>query len=258
MGQLGDERDMTEGIRMGTIDMIVTANGMVTNFVPEAVVFDLPYLFEDQDHALRAMLSPTGQRVVKIIEPKIGKILGYYGAGTRSIFNRVRPINTPEDLKGLKIRVLQNKIYISTLNSLGGLATPLPFSEVYGALQQGVIDGAENDPPSLLGMKHYEQVKYFSMTKHFVQSGYLFMNWDRWNRLAPEHQKVLAEVSQLSQKEERDYERAKYDEALTELRRLGIQINEVKRASFVERARNVWREIPSQYLSIAEELQKVK
>lgn len=258
LSQLGNERDLTEGVRLGTVDMTVVSNAIVANFVPEAVVFDLPYLFQNQDHAMRALQSPAGLKVVNQIEGKIGKVLAYYGTGTRSVFNKVRPITKPEDLKGLKIRVLQSKVFIATLNAMGALATPMPFSEVYGALQQGVIDGAENDPASLLGMKHYEHSQYYSLTNHFVLSGYVFINWDRWKTLTPEQQKILAEAAELSQKEERDYERRKHEEALAELKRLGVKINDVNQAVFAERVKPVWQEVAGQYSALVAEIQKVK
>jgi len=258
MSQLGNERDLTQGVHLGTIDMIVVSNAMVTNFVPEVVVFDLPYLFRDRDHALRVLQAPIGQRLTKTVEQKVGKVLGYYAGGTRGIYNSVRPVRRVDDLKGLKIRVIPNKIYVSTLNALGALATPMPFSEVYGALQQGVIDGAENDPPSLLGMKHYEVAKHYSLTSHFVQEGYLFINVDRWNSLTAEQQKVLAEAAQISQKEEREYERAKHGETIAELQRLKVEIVEVDQSAFAEKVKPVWREIPSEYAPLIEEIQNVK
>lgn len=258
MSQLGNERDLVEGVQLGTVDMTVVSNAMVSNFVPEAIVFDLPYLFNDQDHALRAILSPTGQRIMQQVEQKVGKLLTYYATGVRSVFNRVRPIRTPEDMKGLKIRVIQNKIYIATINAMGGIGTPLAFSEVYGALQQGVIDGAENSPVSLLGMKHYEHAKYYSLTNHFVLSGQMFINWNRWKSLTPEQQKIIAEAAQLSQKMEYDYEKEKDIESLVKLREAGVQIIEnVNRAPFAERARAVWREVP-EYASLIEAIRKVK
>jgi TRAP-type transport system periplasmic protein len=258
MSQLGNERDLVEGIQLGTIDMIAVSNAMVSNFVPETIVFDLPYLFKDQDHALRALLSPTGQRIVKPVEQKVGKVLAYYATGVRSIFNRVRPVRTPEDMKGLKIRVIQNKVYLSTINAMGGIGTPLPFSEVYGALQQGVIDGAENSPVSLLGMKHYEHAKYYSFTNHFVLSGYVLMSWTRWKSLTPEQQKIFTEAAQASQTLEYEYEKEKDIESIAKLRELGVQIIEnVNLAPFEERAKGVWREVP-EYASLIEEIRKVK
>jgi TRAP-type transport system periplasmic protein len=258
MSQLGNERDLVEGVQLGTIDMIVVSNAMVSNFVPEAIVFDLPYLFKDQDHALRAIVSPVGQRVMKNVEQKVGRILTYYATGVRSVFNRVRPVRSPEDLKGLKIRVIQNKIYMATINAMGGIATPLPFGEVYGALQQGVIDGAENSPVSLLGMKHYEHAKYYTLTNHFVLSGQVFMNWNRWRTLSPEHQKIILEAAQLSQKIEYEYEKEEDIESLAKLRAAGVQIIEdVNRAPFEERAKAVWREVP-EYAKLIEEIRQVK
>ncbi|MBI4573016.1 MAG: TRAP transporter substrate-binding protein [candidate division NC10 bacterium] len=258
MSQLGNERDLVEGIQLGTIDMIAVSNAMVSNFVPEAIVFDLPYLFKDQDHALRTLLSPAGQRVMRGVEQKVGKILAYYATGVRSVFNRVRPVRTPDDLKGLKIRVIQNKIYLGTINAMGGIGTPLPFSEVYGALQQGVIDGAENSPVSLLGMKHYEHSKYYTLTNHFVLSGYVLMNWNRWRSFTPEQQKIIAEAAQLSQKMEYEYEKEEDIKSLVKLRELGVQIIEdVNRGPFEERAKAVWREVP-EHASLVEEIRKVK
>jgi tripartite ATP-independent transporter DctP family solute receptor len=258
MSQLGNERDLVEGVQLGTIDMTVVSNAMVSNFVPEAIVFDLPYLFKDQDHALRALLSPPGQSVMQKVEQKVGKLLTYYATGVRSVFNRVRPVRTPDDMRGLKIRVIQNKIYMSTINAMGGIATPLPFSEVYGALQQGVIDGAENSPVSLLGMKHYEHAKYYTLTNHFVLSGQVFVSWNRWKSFTPEQQKIIMEAAQASQKIEYDYEKEKDIESMAKLREAGVQIIEdVNRTPFEERAKAVWKEVP-EHASLIEEISKVR
>jgi TRAP-type transport system periplasmic protein len=258
MSQLGNERDLVEGVQLGTIDMTVVSNAMVSNFVPEAIVFDLPYIFKDQDHALRALLSPPGQRVMQKVEQKVGRLLTYYATGVRSVFNRVRPVRTPEDMRGLKIRVIQNKIYMSTINAMGGIATPLPFSEVYGALQQGVIDGAENSPVSLLGMKHYEHAKYYSFTNHFVLSGQMFVSWNRWKGLTPDQQKIMLEAAQASQKVEYDYEKEKDIESIAKLREAGVQIIEsVNLAPFQERAKAVWKEVP-EHASLVEEISRVR
>ncbi len=257
MSQLGNERDLAEGIKLGTVDIAIVSNMMITNFAPAAAVFDLPYFFNDPDHLMRATMSPTGQKIIKTFEEKVGKVLAYYRNGPRSIYNKTRPINTPDDVKGLKLRVVQNKGLLSTFQALDAVAMPIPFSEVYSSLQQGVIDGAENDPDTLVGMKHYETVKYYSLTNHFTHLNYVFMNTGRWNKLTPAQQQIIADAAVVSQETEAEYQMKSYNDSIEKLKELNIVINEVDRAPFVEKVKHLWDDVPAEYAGYVADLKSI-
>ncbi len=257
MSQLGNERDLAEGIKLGTVDIAIISNMMISNFAPAAAVFDLPYFFKDPDHLLRAAMSPTGQEIIKTYEAKVGKVLAYYRNGPRSVYNKIRPINTPDDLKGLKLRVVQNKGLLATFQTLGAVAMPVPFSEVYSSLQQGVIDGAENDPETVLGMKHFETVKYYSLTNHFTHLNYVFINKNRWKKLTPAHQQIIAEAALVSQEAEAEYQKKSFSDSIQKLKELKIVINELDRAPFVAKVKHLWDDVPAEYAGYVADLKSI-
>ena len=164
---LGDEDDLVEGMLLGTIDMAVAATAKLSSFVPEADLFSLPFLFRDYDHWAKVLDGPQGARMKEIIESKSDLILlGYWGCGTRMLFNSQKPVVTPDDLRGLKIRTMPGPVDIQTWEDLGAIPTPVAWPELYSALKQGVVDGAENDPANIIQQKFYEPCPYISLTDH--------------------------------------------------------------------------------------------
>jgi tripartite ATP-independent transporter DctP family solute receptor len=175
--QLGSEEEASQMVKLGLLSAsAASAGGGLASFVSEAELFNLPFIFRDLEHFYRVLDGPTGQRVARAVEEKLNcKVLGYWYSGIRNAWNSKRPILTPEDLKGLKIRVMSSPILLQTFNALGAQATPMAFGELYSALQMGVVDGAETDHIDLLYEKFHEVTKHVSYTNHmFLAVGLIF------------------------------------------------------------------------------------
>jgi TRAP-type transport system periplasmic protein len=202
--QLGGERDLAEGTRLGTVDMAVLAAGSVLPlWVPEFQVIEMPFLFRNRAHAYEVLDGPVGAELNSLAEKKGMKILGYWEVGFRNMTDNKRPIVTPKDMEGLKIRVQQSKVYIEMMKSLGAIGTPIAFTELYSALQQGVVDGQENPIATIRSMNYFEVQKYLSLTFHTYTPGAVMINPKLWGSLTEEQKAIL----QKSMKEARAYQR---------------------------------------------------
>lgn len=193
-GVLGSEREALEGQKLGTIEMLV--GDQVTNLAPEIGVFTLPYLFRDREHAYKVFEGPIGERVLKNL-PKQGIRPfpnGYWENGFRNITNNVRPINSPLDLKGLKMRVVGQKIYIEFMKTLGALPVSMSFGEVYTALQLGVVDGQDNPMTNIYQGKIHEVQKYLAVTEHIYSTVLVTASEKWWQSLPSEIQKIITEA----------------------------------------------------------------
>lgn len=164
--QLGTERQCLELLQIGSLDMTKVSAGVLENFSPSIKVFGLPYLFRDKEHAFRVLDGPVGEELLNGTEKYWLKGLGYYDSGSRSFYTIDKPIENPNDLEGLKIRVMESQTAIDMVKSFGGSPTPISWGELYTALQQGVVDGAENNPPSFYLSRHYEVCKYYIIDEH--------------------------------------------------------------------------------------------
>ena len=190
--QLGNQRDLVEGTQFGTIDFTMTSTAVLGNFLPQAAVFDLPFIFRDVQHAYKA-LDTVGMEIAEKLQGM--KLLAYYENGVRHMTNSKRPIRKPEDMKGLKIRVMEQPIYIEMIKALGGNPTPMAFGELFTALQQGVVDGQENPVGTIYDLKLYETQKYMSILNYTYSSMVHVVNKKSWDKLTPDQQKILAEES---------------------------------------------------------------
>lgn len=210
--QLGNQKELTEGLIYGTIDMALTGTAALGQFQPKISLFDLPFLFKNRDHAYRA-LDSVGMDLGKELEPHGIKLLGFMENGIRHLTNNVRPIKTPADMAGLKIRVMPNKIYIATMKALGASPTPMAFSELYSALQQGTVDGQENPSAHIYTKHFYEVQKYASLTAHAYSAEPMLISMATWERLTDKQKTVIQESAveaiawqrKLSAKEDQDY-----------------------------------------------------
>ncbi|HSM88668.1 MAG TPA: DctP family TRAP transporter solute-binding subunit, partial [Desulfobacterales bacterium] len=174
--QLGDDVRATEGVRMGTLEMVCTSASPLTGLVPEFNVFDLPFIVTTEKAADAIYDGPVGAKLAAALEPKGIKLLAYYENGFRQLTNSVRAVQAPADLKGLKIRTMQNPIHLEAFRAMGANPTPMPFSEVFTALQQKTIDGQENPIPTIWLSKFYEVQKYVSLTGHVYGPHIMLIN----------------------------------------------------------------------------------
>jgi tripartite ATP-independent transporter DctP family solute receptor len=240
--QLGNERDMLEGCQIGSVDMTKVISSVLTGFIPQTKVFDMPYLFRDRAHFHKFATGPVAAKFNDELLPKAGfKGLALLDAGIRGVYNTKRPINKPEDLKGLKIRVPESPVIIQTFNVLGANATPLPVGEIYNALQQGVIDAAENAPVFVNSQKHYEIAKFFSETNHFIIPDFWVISTKTWQKLPPDIQKIIAETAVEIQQYEFKLWMDSEDKAVVTLKANGMKFNSVDIAPFQKAVEPVYK-----------------
>ena len=226
--QLGNEREYIEQLQIGQLEFGKSSAAVLGPFVPQFQVFDLPYVFKSREHLFKHTDGEVGQTLLKLVNEKLNiKGLGFFDAGARSIFTSKKPINTPADLKGLKIRVMENQLMIQTFNALGAAATPMAYGELYSALQQGVVDGAENSPVAYRAMKHYEVAKYFSYTEHFMTPDFPMVSLKWYNAQPKEIQQAVDQAGKEMIKKERElwleYEKFVEDD----LKAKGVEFNKV-------------------------------
>src|SRR3712207_3340244 len=185
-------------MRLGSIDFANFNLSPLNNIAPSTQVVTLPFLFRDVAHLHRVMDGPVGDDIAKDLEA-VGIVpLAWYDAGARSIYNRVRPIRTPEDVRGMKIRVQTSDLWIDLMRAMGANPTPLPFGEVYTSLQSGVIDGAENNWPSYESTRHFETARFYSTTEHSNVPEVLAVSRQRWQRLNEQERNILRDAARES------------------------------------------------------------
>ena len=233
-GQLGGERDLIEGLRMGSVDMTVVSSAPVSSFVPKIAVFDLPYLFTSREMAYKVMDGPVGEGFFADLAEQQIKGLGWFENGFRDITNNKHPIYTPEDLKGIKIRVMESPVPIATFNVAGANPTPMAWGEVFTALQQGTIDAQENPLPIIYTQKLYEAQKYLSLTDHFYSPALFLMSKDMFDKLSADDQALFLEAAAEATAYEREVSLQQAEEYIGLCIEEGMEVNEVDKELFVK------------------------
>jgi len=224
--QLGNDTTLVTGVRSGTIDIGATGNPFVTGLVPKLNVLDLPYQFEDGASAYRTLDGPVGRSLLDELGAHRIKGLAFWEIGFRSLGNNKRPINKAEDIRGLKIRTTPNPSHIKAFQLLGASPQPMPFAEVFGALESGAVDGQENPPTLMVSAKLYEVQKYVSMTRHAYTALVVLMNKAKFDALKPEYQKILLEEAAAAAGYQRKLNADNERSAIAQLRAKGVQVNE--------------------------------
>ena len=197
--QAGNERQMLDAIVLGNLDIAKVSTGVISTVVPEFGVFDLPYVFRDLNHMMATIKSKVGQDLVAKLEARNVKVLFWMEQGTRSFYTASKPVRTPSDLKGMKIRTIASPVMVDTINALGASATPMGFGDLYLGLKSGVVDGAENAPDAIWYAKHYEVAKYFTITNHFRTPVVVVMNKAKFDALPPEYKEIIMVTAQETQ-----------------------------------------------------------
>jgi len=236
-GQLGNERELIEMLQIGSLAMTKVSTAPLESFVPEMKIFGVPYLFRDDAHRWKVLNGEIGKQLLLAGQDYRVRGLCYYDAGCRSFYTKDVPINTPDDLGGLKIRVMKSITSMEMVKSLGGSATPIPWGELYTALQQGVVDGAENNPPSFHLSRHYEVCKYYSLDEHTSVPDILLMSTAVWNRLTGQEQKWLQAAVDESVEAQKLYWKEAVEEALGVVQEAGVQIIHPDKGPFREKVR---------------------
>lgn len=247
-GSLGGERESIEAVQLGTQELTFTSTGPVPNFVPEARILDIPFLFRDKAHARAVLDGPIGQEMLAKFEAKGFKALAWGENGVRHMTNSKRAVNSPDDLKGLKMRTMENPVHVAAYKGFGIVTTPMAFPEVFTALQQGTVDGQEN-PLSVIMAAKFDQVqKHLSLTGHVYSPAIFLMNKGAFDKLSAADKQAFLEAAKVAVKANR----ARVDEddakGVAELRSKGMQVIEnVDKAKFVSALTPVNAEFEKQF-----------
>jgi tripartite ATP-independent transporter DctP family solute receptor len=221
---LGDETQMLEGMQLGTVDMAKAITSVLASLIPAFGAFDLPYLFRDKDHMFTVLNGDIGADLFDQMEAKGLKGLYWMDQGTRNFYTLDRAINSMQDLDGLKIRAIEAPVMLDTLKAFGASPTPMPFSELYVALQTHVVDGAENSPDALVSAKHHELVKYYAETEHFRTPVLVYMSKNKWDGLSQDQQTAITDAATEATDWGADLYEKEAATAVETMREAGIEI----------------------------------
>lgn len=241
--QLGSERDAIEGVSMGTLEMTLISSAPLANFTNAFLVFDLPFIIQDRQKAYEYMDGPEGKKILDSVLSKGMVALGIWENGFRMLTNSKRAVAVPEDLNGLKIRLMENPIHVGTFKTLGAYPVPMPFGELFTALQQGTVDGQENPLIIISTSKFAEVQKYLSLTGHFYAPAILLINKDFWEKkLTDEQRKIFTEAELKARKWEREYSMENEKKLVESLKAQGMEVTEPDKAKFFEAVQPVYKE----------------
>ena len=241
-GQLGSEREVLELLQIGSVAVTKVSAATLANFVPEYSVLGIPYLFRDKAHYFDVLEGDIGKSILEKGSKYWLRGLCYYDAGSRSFYTKDKAIRTPEDLKGLKIRVMNNQMAINMVNALGGSATPMAYGELYTAIQQGVVDGAENNPPSFVSSNHYEVSKYYTIDQHSSIPDVLIISTKYWDKLSKQEKLWLQEAADESAQAEKKFWKDAVEESMKKAKEAGVEIIFPEKSLFANKAKSVLEE----------------
>ncbi|WP_126174321.1 TRAP transporter substrate-binding protein [Altericroceibacterium xinjiangense] len=241
-GQLGSETDTLEITSFGGLDLNRINLAPLNSIEPATLPFALPFVFDSVAHMRRVVDSELGDEVLASLEPHGLVGLVFYDSGARHFYNTKRPIVTPADMVGLKLRVPASDLYVAMVNALGANAVPIPFGEVYQALAQGVIDGAENNWPSFVSARHYEVAPYFSLTAHLLTPEALVISKETWDQLSPDDRALVRLAARDSVPFMRRLWDARVEEARATIIASEVLVNSVDTDPFAALMRPVWDE----------------
>jgi tripartite ATP-independent transporter DctP family solute receptor len=258
--QLGGEKEMIEQAQVGALQIARISVGPMGPVVDELNVFNLPFVFRDEAHMRKVIDGPIGQEMLDKISasPQSRLVaLGWMDAGTRNVYSN-KPVTKPADLKGMKIRMMGNPIFVETMNAMGGNGVAMGFNELYSAMQTGVVDGAENNPPTLLAQNHYQVAKVYSLTGHLIIPEIFVFSKRTWDTLPAADQALLKKLSREAQLEQRQLWDAYTGEAVTKLKAAGIQFVDVDKKAFYDATQSVRDKYGSKYAALLKRIQDTK
>ena len=231
--QLGEEKDTIEQTRFGVIDLNRISMAPFNGLIPETAILSLPYLFRDTDHMHAVLDGEIGQQILDTFTAHDLVALAYYDPGARSFYNRTKAINSIDDMKGLKFRVIQSDVFVDMVAALGANAVPMPYGEVYSAIETGVIDGAENNWPSYESSGHYEVAKFYTLDEHTMVPEVLVMSKASFEKLSPEDQAAVREAAKASVPFNREKWAAREKESEEKVLAAGVEVvRDIDKAPF--------------------------
>ena len=258
-GQLGAERELIELLQIGSLAITKVSTSPLESFVPEMKIFSIPYVFRSEEHLWNVLNSDIGKRILLAGQKFFLRGLCYYDAGSRSFYTKDVPIYSPDDLNGLKIRVMKSQTAVKMVQALGGSATPIAFGELYTALQQGVVDGAENNPPSFFLSRHYEVCNYYCLDEHTSVPDILLISTRVWEGLNPQEQQWLQEAVDESVEHQKKLWKEASDHALAEVQKAGVEIIRPEKEPFREKVKGMYEEYKDTPIyDLIHEIQKIQ
>ena len=257
-GQLGSERELLELLQIGSVAATKVSAATLSNFVPEYHVLGIPYLFRDKTHQFNVLEGPIGKSILEKGSKFWLRGLCYYDAGSRSFYTSKKAIRTPEDLKGLKIRVMNNQMAINMVNSMGGSATPLSYGELYTAIQQGVVDGAENNPPSFVSSNHYEICKYYTLDEHSSVPDVLLIGTKYWDKLSEEERIWVQDAADHSAQAQKFFWDESVKESMKVLKDWGVEVIIPEKSLFAEKSKPVLEEFIIEFPEMSKIVNEIK
>ena len=260
--QLGGEKEMIEQTQLGALQLARVSVGAVGPVVDDVNVFNLPFVFRNAKHMEAVIDGDIGDELLAKISAneKTGLIaLCWMNAGSRNIYNNKRPIKTMADLKGLKVRMMGNPLFVDTMNALGGNGVALGFDQVFSSMQTGVIDGAENNPPSFMAQNHHQVAKYFTMTEHLIIPELLVFSKISWQKLTPADQALIRKAAKEAQAEQRVLWYEAENAALDKMKAAGTQmIMDVDKKPWQDAVKPVWDKYGAKYAEMVKRIDAVK
>ncbi len=248
--QLGSESQCLELLQIGSLGITKVSTGVMEGFAPSYKVLGLPYIFRSKQHMYNVEDGPIGKRILKDGEKAWLRGLCFFDAGSRSFYTK-KPIEKPEDLEGLKIRVMPSITASKMVSALGAIPRPISFGELYTALQQGVVDGAENNPPSFYLTRHYEVCKYYTLNEHTALPDVMVVSTIIWNRLSEDEKRWLQEAADEAAIVQRDYWAESEAEALAAVKEAGVEVtvlSEDDKEAFANKVESIYDDYKSDTL----------
>ena len=260
--QLGGEKEMIEQAQVGALAMARISVGPMGPILPEINVFNLPFLFRDDQHMEKVIDGEIGDEMLKKLSehPTAGLIgLCWMNAGTRNVYNSKKPVKSIDDLKGLKIRMMGNPLFVDTMNALGGNGVAMGFDQLISAMQTGVVDGAENNYPSYATGQHYRYAKYYSLTGHLMIPEILVFSKKIWGTLPEADQAVIRKLAKEAQLEQRQLWYEMEEKSIKQIREAGVDIIKIdNKQPFQDAVKPVWDKYGAQHAALIKRIQDVK
>jgi tripartite ATP-independent transporter DctP family solute receptor len=259
--QLGGEKEAIEQAQVGALQLARVSVGALGPVVDDLNVFNLPFLFRDTAHMEKVIDGPIGRELLDKVtdNPKTRLVgLAWMDAGARSLYDTKRPIKSIDDLKGLKVRVMGNPMFVDMMNALGGNGVAMGYDQVFSALQTGVVDGAENNPPSFVFDNHYQVAKYYTLTEHLIVPEILVFSRAAWDGLSKDDQALIITLAREMQLDERQLWRKVEQDAMAKMKAAGIEIDTVSdKAPFQAAVKPVWDKYGAKYADLIKRIQAV-
>lgn len=258
-GVLGSEKEVVEQLQIGAVQMTRVSLGTLGPVVPDVNAFNMPFVFRDHDHMRKIIDGEIGQELLdKITESEFNMVgLAWMDGGVRNLYSK-EPVRSIKDLKGMKIRVIGNPLFIDTLNAMGAQGVAMDTAEIFSALQTGVVDGAENNPPTLLEHNHYRTAKYYTLTGHLILPEPIVMSKTSWNKLTPEQQKLVKTFAKEAQLEERKLWDEKSASSEEKLKAAGVEFIEVDKKPFYDATAPVREKYGAAHVDLIKRIEAVQ